>query len=650
MKQWYITFILLTFLLFGCEPIQIVRELPPDEVQETVILPSPTPISSPTATAVVSPTPLPTLEPTITPTPTLASLYTGPAIELARFGTGILHDAALSPDGLTLAVATSIGIYLFDVTTWQNIKLIETNQGQWKVKFLPDGRLASVTNDYKIIIWNVADGSLSHTLTGHNKFIRDITSSVDGTTLASASSDGTIRLWQLTDQTMLLNQQPFEQGWAEAIIMATNGFNYVAGTDYRIGIWQTTDNTLQYLEGHTGRIYALALSPNNRWLASASQDGTVKVWDTETHTTIQTISPNSDITSIAFLPDNNTLLLGAQDGTLQQWQNGSLLQTISGHTDGIAKIIVTVDGLQAITVGADNIIHQWQLADGALQQSLTDFSQPMVTVDLSLDGQFVVGGDDQGWVYVWQRSDKTLVHQFKHSARLSTVRFSPDSSVIASAGFDGTVQLWRTSDGLALLTIPQTSGVSRFAFSPQGDQFVVGLDDGTAQIWRIVDQNQIYTFTGHNNNVTGLAFSPTDNIFASSSTDVYIWQLTDNMLLRTDPMSKPDTQIAFSIDGVYLAVTQEDTIHIKRAIDGTLTQLLQRHTTPIQAIDFAGVGYKLISGSQNATLSLWDVQTGQLLQVIEQHSGGITDVAFANNGTYTASASRDGTIRLWQVP
>ena len=158
----------------------------------------------------------------------------------ARLGKGIIREIQYSPDGTRLAVASSIGIWLYDTATHQEVALLTRHTNEVNsVAFSPDGNtITSGSEDNAIRLWNADTGKHEQTLIGHTHWVSSVAFSPDGNTIVSGSEDNTIRLW-----------------------------------DADTGKHQET------LKGHNGGISSVVFSPDGRTLASGSQDGTVLLWE-----------------------------------------------------------------------------------------------------------------------------------------------------------------------------------------------------------------------------------------------------------------------------------------------------------------------------------------------------------------------------------
>ena len=174
---------------------------------------------------------------------TLAQDYTQWALPegaKARLGKGFNTQIAYSADGARLAVAGSIGIWIYDAKIIKELDLL-AGYSDWvvSVAFNPDGRtLASGSYDNTIRLWDANIGKHLHTLTGHTDVVLSVAFSPDGQTLASGGDDETVRLWDAT-----------------------------------------TGRYLHTLTAHTDQVNSVAFSPDGNTLASGSDDGTVLLWE-----------------------------------------------------------------------------------------------------------------------------------------------------------------------------------------------------------------------------------------------------------------------------------------------------------------------------------------------------------------------------------
>ncbi len=119
-----------------------------------------------------------------------------------RIGKGHVNDIEYSPNGTVLAVATSIGIWIYDASTDEvHTLLTGDNYGILSISFSPDGQtLAGGGPDRIVYLWNVATGKREQSFVGHTSGVFNVLFSRDGNTLASVCRRET-NLWDVTTGT-----------------------------------------------------------------------------------------------------------------------------------------------------------------------------------------------------------------------------------------------------------------------------------------------------------------------------------------------------------------------------------------------------------------------------------------------------------------
>ena len=179
----------------------------------------------------------------------------------ARLGKGEIRDIAYSPSGTRLAVASAIGIWLYDTETYQEIALF-TRHGHnaSSVAFSPDGSKIASSGNREIHLWDAETGIFLRTFIGHTAWVNNVAFSPDGNTIASGSFDETIRLWDVETGTLLKTLI----GHASRVLMfSPNGSKIASGSDHRIRLWDVETGTLlKTLIGHTGSVSSIAFRPD----------------------------------------------------------------------------------------------------------------------------------------------------------------------------------------------------------------------------------------------------------------------------------------------------------------------------------------------------------------------------------------------------
>jgi hypothetical protein len=200
--------------------------------------------------------------------------------QLARWGRGRIRQAAFSPDGRLLAVASSLGISIYDAGTLEEVRSIETEAWVRSIAFSPDGRtLASEAGDNIVRLWQVSRGASPRALSGHAAWVNSVAFSPDGQTLASGSDDRTVRLWRASDGALLRTLEGHSAP-VRSVAFSPDGQTLASGSDdHTVRLWRASDGALlRTLEGHSAPVWSVAFSPDGRLLASGSDDGTVRLW------------------------------------------------------------------------------------------------------------------------------------------------------------------------------------------------------------------------------------------------------------------------------------------------------------------------------------------------------------------------------------
>ena len=224
-------------------------------------------------------------------------------------------------------------VQIWDARRGRMIKNFDRGQfvEPWACTFAPDGRHFTVagmgSKNIEIFTMDADVDKIAHQrlLLGHLSFINGTSWAPDSIRMASASMDGTVKIWDTAN---------------------------------------LVTPCLKTLAGHTHSVNTVAWSPDSSFIASGSSDKTVKIWDVNTGIAKQTCAGHGEaITAVVISPDSRLVFSASIDRTIKVWEasTGTCLQTLTGHDGPIEALAISSDGKVLLSGSQDKTIKSWSV-------------------------------------------------------------------------------------------------------------------------------------------------------------------------------------------------------------------------------------------------------------------------------------------------
>ncbi len=512
---------------------------------------------------------------------------------------------------------------------------------------------------HRALLAALAASRIRSILRGHAGAVRDVAWSPDGQRIATASYDGTARVWD-AERSIELAVLRGHQDVVLGVAWSPDGQRVATGShDRTIRIWDATNGTeLAAFRGHEDYVVGVAWAPLGQRIASVSRDRTVRVWDAETAAELAILRGHEDrVRAVAWAPDGHRIATTAADRTVRVWdaETAAELAILRGHEDWVEGMAWAPDGQRLASASLDRTARVWAAANGQELVVLRGHQDRVQGVAWSPDGHRLATASSDRTARIWAAdTGSELVVLRGHEDGVRGVAWRPDGRRVATASYDRTARVWDADTGAELAVVRvHPEWLHGLAWSPDGRRLATTSSHRAVRVWDPDTSIELAVLRGHETGVDGVAWSPDGWRLATASRDrtARVWDVDGGVELAVLCGHEDWVRsVVWSPDGRHLATASGDrTARVWDVATGNQVAVLVGHEGWIESVAWSPDGQHVVTASRDRTARIWRVETGAELTIPGVHEDWIESVAWSPDGRRIATASRDRTARVWEA-
>jgi WD40 repeat protein/serine/threonine protein kinase len=427
--------------------------------------------------------------------------------------------------------------------------------------------------------------------------------------------------------------------------------------DARLLLWAAEDAPLRVYELAQGRLLrslprtpgsllCLAVLPDGRHVVAGSSDRTLRVFDLEAGQCVRSLEGHGDAV-LAVAAGETRIASASRDGGVCLWDSasGRLLATLRGHAGRAQALALDEPRRRLASGGEDRSVRLWPWDGGGEPRVLQGPTQPVTAVAFDRSGRFLAWGSPDRSLRFFDLEGRALHSVLRLDAAVHALAPAGEGFVV---GHGATVSRVSIPERPRLPAPALTRPLSASEAQQRQAEFESRLADARAGL-EAGALEQALAAARRARDVPGFGRSPAA---------LALWEALLDQLPRATLgdawevatiCEHEDQVLALAAGHGLLASGGSDRVARVVALDGSSPPLLLGgHQGPVSALSLSADGRRVVTGSWDATLRLWDARSGRLLTGCDGHTDYVISVAWAPDGRRLASGGLDQTLRLWR--
>ncbi|MFC2140907.1 DUF4062 domain-containing protein [Acidobacteriota bacterium] len=410
---------------------------------------------------------------------------------------------------------------------------------------LKSSLIISGSDDTTLKIWDIESGLLKKTLIGHSGGINTLGMDPEEKFCVSGGEDSTVRIWEMTVEEKKIEEIWEHQNCINAICSTEDGSLIAsASDDHTIKLWDGRDGSYQLtFRGHVAPVKCVAFL-NKEQIISGSSDYMIKVWDVYTGKLLKILGklelgivPNILKSIILRSPKKNNLL--TQSHLLTR-----LYKPSGGHTKAITCITLIGEDF-AVSGGKDGTVRLWDIELSKEIRLYEGFKGTIEFVQINQNQTTIIAAGSSSEIIIWKKNTGEIEKRLIGHKSSITCLLLLKEDLLVSGSLDKTVRLWRLPSGNSLLLEGHLGRVACIAADAKSNMIASGSHDKILKIWNIEKGVLIKNLLGHQSPVISVSFDLTGRKLISCDLDgqIIMWDIKSGQQINNVYLDSPITSM-----------------------------------------------------------------------------------------------------------